>query len=138
MARSVDAISLGFLAVSMSVSPVGGLPSPYVVGLGPGNPLPTRVTIREHYNRRKLLASWAVSFGMGLLFGLAPWAVAYLNTVYPNRGTPEGYTHVNVHLVHRPSSRHRKLDIIPCYKHCIDAFGCMYRLLLANIFVCFA
>ena len=55
-----------------------------------------RVTIREHYNRRKLHASWVVSFGMGLLFGLVPWAAVYLNTIYLIRGTPEGYTHVRV------------------------------------------
>ena len=45
MSRSLDAISLGFLVVNTSVPQVGGPPSPYVVGLGLGNPLPTRITI---------------------------------------------------------------------------------------------
>ena len=99
MTRSLDAITLGFLVVRVNIPYVGGPLSPYVAGLGPRNPLPTRFTIKESYNRHKVFISWVVSFGMGLLFGLVPMGCSlflhqvsrpwYTRRAHPRQRHPE-------------------------------------------------
>ena len=85
------------LGGKLSVSLVGSSPSPWIVGMGLGNPLPTRVTIRNRLRFYLILGLFPSVWAFPWALFCGPWL--YLNTMYPNRGAPEGYTHVTENTI---------------------------------------